>query len=126
MVDRRIRIARALRQRQTGAEEDLWRQLRGRRLDGWKFRRQMPIGPFVADFACLDARLVVELDGDHHAAQAGSDAERRRFIEAQGFFEIRFDNDDVRGRPGWVLQEIRRALDIARARAPRPPHARFD
>jgi very-short-patch-repair endonuclease len=126
MPIRRTRIARRLRAQDTSAEDILWEQLRGRRLDDWKFRRQMPLLGFVVDFCCYDARLTIELDGAHHADQSLADAERRRVIEANGFLELRFTNDEVKERLDWVLTEIRRALDIARAQAPREPFARFD
>jgi very-short-patch-repair endonuclease len=66
------------------------------------------------------------VDGAQHAARPIADAERRRAIEANGFLEIRFTNDEVRERLGWVLTEIRRALDLARARTPRQPSSRFE
>jgi very-short-patch-repair endonuclease len=103
-----------LRRTQTSAEDLLWRELRDRRLDGWKFRRQMPIAGHVVDFACVTAKLAIEVDGKHHAEQLAEDAERRDKIGAAGYLEIRFTNDDVRGRPHWVIEEIRRMLDLAR------------
>jgi very-short-patch-repair endonuclease len=126
MSSRSTHIARRLRARTTGPEHALWEQLRDRRLDGWKFRRQTPIAGHVVDFCCPDARLTIEVDGAQHAAQPGLDAERRRAIEADGFLEIRFTNDEVKERLVWVLTEIRRALDIARAQAPRNAHPRID
>lgn len=126
MLNRLTPVARRLRAEAPGPEDVLWRELRNRRLDGWKFRRQTPIAGFVTDFCCHEARLTIELDGAQHALRPLADAERRRAIEAQGFLEIRFSNDDVRERLGWVLTEIRRALDIARAQAPRPPFPRFE
>jgi very-short-patch-repair endonuclease len=125
-VKRRIRFARRLRQHGTSAEEILWRELRGRRLDGWKFRRQVPIAGHIADFACISARLTVEVDGVQHLEQVESDRERTARIAAAGYFELRFTNDDVRGRPHWVIDEIRRALDAARVRPMRPALARLD
>ena len=78
----------------TDAEERLWRELRGRRLDMLNFRRQVPIGPYIADFICLAARLIVELDGSQHAESAydeARDAELRR----RGFRVLRFWNADL-------------------------------
>jgi very-short-patch-repair endonuclease len=69
------KTARRLRRNQTDAERMLWLRLRGRRLDGWKFRRQFPIDRFVANFFCADAHLVIELDGGQHAVR--TEAERR-------------------------------------------------
>jgi very-short-patch-repair endonuclease len=125
-MTRHTDIARRLRAEAPGPEEVLWKQLRNRRLDGWKFRRQTPIAGFVVDFCCWEARLSIELDGAQHAAQPLADAERRRAIEANGFLEIRFTNDEVRERLQWVLTEIRRALDLARAKAPREAAPRFE
>ena len=122
----KTRLARRLRAEAPGPEEVLWKELRNRRLDDWKFRRQTPMAGFVVDFCCSEARLTIELDGAQHAAQPVADAERRRAIEANGFLEIRFSNNDVRERLGWVLTEIRRALDIARARSPRQAAPRFE
>jgi very-short-patch-repair endonuclease len=126
MPHARTQIARRLQAEAPGPEDTLWRQLRNRRLDGWKFRRQTPIGGFVVDFCSYEARLTIELDGAHHALQPLADAERRRAIEANGFMETRFTNDEVRERLDWVLTEIRRALDIARARPPRDAFPRYE
>ena len=125
-MTRHTDIARRFRAEAPGPEEVLWKQLRNRRLDGWKFRRQTPIAGFIVDFCCWEARLSIELDGAQHAAQPLADAERRRAIEANGFLEIRFTNDEVRERLHWVLTEIRRALDLARAKAPREAAPRFE
>ena len=122
----RIRLARRLRARETGPEARLWEQLRDRRLDGWKFRRQVPIDRFIADFVCIDAGLTIELDGVHHQDQPISDQTRRTIIESYGYLELRFTNDEVKERLDWVVQEIRRTLDIAQARKPRNAFPRFD
>ena len=122
----RVRIARKLRSSETSAEELLWHQLRNCRLDGWKFRRQMPIGRRIADFGCVDAKLTIEIDGKQHLDRPIADGNRTEEIEAAGFFELRFTNDEVSGRLSWVVEEIRRALDAARTRAMRAPFARID
>jgi very-short-patch-repair endonuclease len=122
----RTRAARRLRETETSAEDLLWRELRNRHLDGWKFRRQVPIAGCIADFACMAAKLTIEVDGAHHADQIDVDRDRTTRIEAAGYLEIRFTNEDVRGRPGWVIEEIRRVLDTARARPMRPPAPRLD
>ena len=87
-------FARALRREMTEAEGKLWSELRDRRLDQIKFRRQVPVGKYVADFACLEAGLIVEIDGSQHAE---SDSDRVRGVElkARGFRVLRFWNDDV-------------------------------
>jgi len=119
-------IARRLRRDTTGPEAILWRELRNSRLDGLKFRRQTPIAGYIVDFCCYSLGLTIELDGKHHADQPLSDAERRPAIETHGYLELRFTNDEVKERLDWVLQEIRRAADIARARKPRAPAPRLD
>jgi very-short-patch-repair endonuclease len=125
MTGKLIDIARRLRRDGTPAEQALWRELRGGRFGGLKFRRQVPINGYIADFCCFSLALTIELDGRHHADQPLSDAARRDAIESHGYLELRFTNDEVKERLDWVLQEIHRAADIARARAPRPPLPRI-
>ncbi len=88
------RFALSLRRAMTEAEDRLWQGLRGRRLDGIKFRRQVPVGRFIADFLCADAMLIVEIDGSQHADSA-YDRERDAELKARGFRVLRFWNDDV-------------------------------
>jgi len=96
MRQRLTDFARALRRRETIAEEKLWRELRGRRLAGWKFKRQVPRGPYVLDFYCADAALVIEVDGYQHLEEtAAYDAERTRFLEGEGLRVLRLTNADV-------------------------------
>ncbi|GJD32859.1 hypothetical protein PMNALOAF_4139 [Methylobacterium adhaesivum] len=104
--------ATSLRRTTTGAEAKLWTVLRGARLNGWKFRRQHPIDRFVVDFACLKAKLVVEVDGATHGspAERDRDAERTRVIEAAGFQVIRIGNTDIRDTLDGVLQSILAAV----------------
>lgn len=106
----RTRFARDLRQRMTDAENTLWFRLRRKALGGRRFRRQHPLGPYVVDFACLDARLVVELDGSQHLL-ARSDVTRDAFLVRRGFRVLRFWNDDVLLRLEEVLEAIRLALE---------------
>jgi len=87
----------------------LWTRLRSRQLDGAKFVRQHPIGPYVADFCCRAARLVIELDGGQHADD-DADIARTRVIEANGYTVIRFWNNDVIENIEGVLVEIHGAL----------------
>jgi very-short-patch-repair endonuclease len=87
--------ARSMRSRPVDVEKALWWRLRGRRLNGLKFRRQHPIGRFIADFACLEARLVVELDGRQHQNSL-DDIARSEDLCTRGFAVIRFQNDEVR------------------------------
>jgi very-short-patch-repair endonuclease len=87
-------FARAMRREPTEAEDRLWHELRGGRLDRIKFRRQVPIGRYVVDFVCLEAMLVVELDGSQHAESA-HDMVRDAELKTRGFRVLRFWNDDV-------------------------------
>ncbi|MEQ1952603.1 endonuclease domain-containing protein [Mesorhizobium yinganensis] len=87
-------FAKTLRREMTDAEHKLWKELRGRRLDRIKFRRQVPIGPYVADFCCLEAMLIVELDGSQHAGAVRDDI-RTAELRARGFRVLRFWNDEV-------------------------------
>jgi very-short-patch-repair endonuclease len=87
-------FARSLRREMTEAEDRLWHELRDRRLDRIKFRRQVPFGKYIADFVCLEAGLIVEIDGSQHA-ESESDRIRKAELEAKGFRILRFWNDDV-------------------------------
>jgi very-short-patch-repair endonuclease len=87
--------AKSLRAKQTEAEGLLWAVLRRKQLSDMKFRRQHPIGPYLADFACVAQRLVVELDGEYHDATQKSDLRRQQFIESQGWKVVRFSNEEV-------------------------------
>ena len=102
--------ARDLREAPTDAESLLWYYLRDRRLANHKFRRQRPIGPYFADFACLEAKLIVELDGGQHAEAAEYDESRTRFMEAQGFRVLRFWNNEVLAKKDAVLERILQVL----------------
>ena len=106
-------VARALRRTGTDAERAMWRLLRDRRLEGVKFRRQVPIGPFVADFASITCRLVVELDGGQHAGSA-SDARRDAYLIAEGWRVLRFWNNDVMQNRVGVLESIAQAVALTR------------
>ncbi len=98
--------AAPMRQVMPEAEARLWRQLRDRRLLGHKFRRQHSIGPYIADFACITARLVIELDGSQHADAEEADARRTAFMVAEGWTVIRFWNARVLTDVDNVLREI--------------------
>ena len=99
---------RELRARPTPAEELLWRAIRGRQLDGVKFRRQHPIDPYVVDFCCLECRLAIELDGSVHETQRDYDAERDRWLRAAGYRVLRFPNDAVLLDLSSILEHILR------------------
>jgi len=100
-----INRARALRRRMTDAEKKLWRALRRRQINGWRFRHQAPVGPYIADFLCFDPRLIIEVDGGQHA-QSLSDEKRTAFLNQKGFHVLRFWNHDVLQRTEGVLLEI--------------------
>ncbi|MEE2567450.1 endonuclease domain-containing protein [Hyphobacterium marinum] len=102
--------ARQLRRTPTDAETRLWRYLKNRNLEGWKFRRQAPIGPYVADFFCPDAKLIIEADGGQHALEVARDARRTRWLESEGYRVIRFWNNDILSNTDGVLTVILEAL----------------
>jgi very-short-patch-repair endonuclease len=102
--------ARALRKLQTDAEAILWSRLRNRQMAGRKFRRQVPLLGYVADFASLDAKLIIELDGGQHAEQAEADEKRTRALEEVGFIVLRFWNADVFSNLDSVLETIHATL----------------
>ncbi|QSX74424.1 DUF559 domain-containing protein [Lysobacter arenosi] len=106
--------ARSLRSTATDAERLLWRHLKQRQLAGAKFRRQYPIAGFIADFACVEAKLVIELDGGQHLDAVEYDAMRTRRMETNGYLVLRFWNDDVLLRTGSVLEQILRILNERR------------
>ena len=111
MPDNRMTpIARRLRRNATDVEGALWQRLRNRQIEGAKFRRQVPIGRYVADFTCVEARLVIELDGGQHAERIQADQERTTVIEANGYAVLRFWNSDVTDNLEGVLEEIRLAI----------------
>ena len=111
-----IARARALRRSATASEQRLWAALRGGQLCGLKFRRQVPIGPYVVDFFCPAARLVVEVDGaGHHTAEGmARDAARDALTRAHGVRVLRFPNDEVLRHLPEVLARIRTALEDSR------------
>jgi very-short-patch-repair endonuclease len=102
--------ARRLRKQQTDTERKLWARLRDRRLGGVKFRRQHPIGPYIVDFCCPEAKLVIELDGGQHTTQRNGDERRSLFIEAQGYGVLRFWDNEVLLNIEGVLERIGEAL----------------
>ena len=102
--------ARRLRNAPTDAERHLWQHLRRRELAGHRFRRQVPVGGYVVDFACPAARLVLELDGGQHLQQRDDDMQRTRRLQALGWRVLRYWNDDVLLRTDAVLEDVLRAL----------------
>ena len=94
----------------TDAECKLWYHLRAGRFDGWKFRRQVPLGPYVVDFLCEQAKLVVEVDGGQHTERSVEDETRTRWLNERGYRVIRFWNHDVIGNMDGVWETISAAL----------------
>lgn len=109
--------AKALRRSMTPQEMKLWGSLRNRRLGGFKFRKQQPIGPFIVDFVCQERRLIVELDGSQHA-DSETDARRDVFLNDKGYRVLRVWNNEVTGNLSGVLAAIHAALSD-----PHPPIA---
>ncbi|MDQ2079386.1 endonuclease domain-containing protein [Xanthobacteraceae bacterium Astr-EGSB] len=111
--------AKALRHELTDAERKLWTMLRAHRLHGASFRRQTPIGPYIADFVCHAAKLIIELDGGQHfeSAHEARDARRTIFLASKGFRVLRFSNHDVLTNRQGVLETIAIAIE----EAPSPP-----
>ena len=102
--------ARRLRGAATLVERKLWSRLRGAQVGGFSFRRQHPIGPFIADFYCAPLKLVIELDGDQHAERRGYDAARTRFLESKGIDVLRFWNTELTTNFDSVLESIHREI----------------
>lgn len=109
----RTNRARTLRANETSAEEQLWQALRGRRLKGLKFIRQMPIGPFFADFACRQERIIVEVDGATHVTpgQIAHDTARSEALEQHGYRIYRVRNDEIYENVDGVLESLAAFVD---------------
>lgn len=110
--------AQSLRREATNAERALWQGLRYRQF-GWSFRRQFPIPPYIVDFACLDAQLIVECDGGQHA-RPGEHDRRDAFLRRHGWHVLRFWNNDILQNRSGVLQQI---LEALRDTEPKPSPA---
>ncbi len=113
-------MAKSLRRNATEVERKLWQMLRRKRMGDVRFRRQQPIGPYIGDFFCAAAKLIVEMDGSQHYEEEALayDKARTEFLEAQGYLVLRFNNVDFLKDPGAVLDRIwhfvkQRALDPA-------------
>ena len=117
----KVERARELRKNLTDAERLLWSRLRRRQIHGRRFRRQHPIGPFIADFACTEAKLVIELDGGQHVERKDQDAARTRWLAERGYRILRFWNNDVLTQVEAVVQIV--ATATLAAPLPDPPPA---
>ncbi len=105
--------AKAMRAKPVSLEKLFWSEVRNRKLAGFKFKRQVLIGPYIADFVCVEHRLIVELDGPFHAARQDYDARRDAFLEAQGYRVLRFPNTYAATDIGIVLLTVKHELDTS-------------
>jgi very-short-patch-repair endonuclease len=109
-MDKAIELARKLRRDPSRAEKICWELVRAHRMDGIKFRRQHPIGPYFADIACVAKKLVIEIDGEHHVDQVEADARRTAVMERLGWRVLRFTALEVVQNPESIWLVIRTAL----------------
>ena len=108
-------LARWLRKNATDTENLLWNSLRSKRLAGLKFRRQVPIGPYIPDFVCFEKRVIIECDGGQHLEQKEKDEKRDQWFSSQGYRVLRFWDNQILQSLKIVLEEIHKACM-------RPPH----
>ncbi len=113
--------AREMRHAPAVTEKHFWNEVRDRKLGGFKFRRQYLIGPYIADYVCVEKKLIVELDGILHADRLGYDATRDAFLQSEGYRVIRFKNEDLLEDLSGALEYIRRELCAAPSPRPSPP-----
>ncbi len=109
-----VATARKLRRSSTDVERKLWHRIRDKQVEGFRFRRQRPVGRFIVDFICLDARLIVELNGGQHAENVAHDKKRTAFLESLGYRVLRFWNSEVIENIEGVLERLREALLLTR------------
>ena len=109
-----VALARHLRRHATDVERKLWYQIRDKQIEGFRFRRQRPIGKFIVDFICLEAKLIIELDGGQHATAVTEDEKRTAFLEASGYRVLRFWNNEVIENMEGVLAHLLEALLLTR------------
>jgi very-short-patch-repair endonuclease len=116
--------ARDLRRDGSRAERKVWELLRDRRIGGAKFRRQYPIGPYFADFACISRKLAIEVDGDHHAFQIEADARWTAALEREGWRVVRFWANEVVQNPEGIWAEIEQVVSGSPPHLTSPPRGR--
>jgi very-short-patch-repair endonuclease len=102
--------ARTLRKNPTDAEIRLWSKLRHKQIEGFRFRRQRPVGPYIVDFICLNSQPIIEVDGGQHNEPSEYETRRTQYLENEGFRILRFWNIDVLANTDGVLEVIRGAL----------------
>jgi very-short-patch-repair endonuclease len=112
------RRSRGLRNNATPAERKLWQHIRNRQLSGARFNRQVPIGPFICDFAARTVKLIIELDGGQHAVRTVEDERRTRLLASRGYRVLRFWNNDVLENVEGVLEVIQEELKNRPSPAP--------
>lgn len=120
----KTKVAKHLRKNETDAERLIWSKLRAGQVNNLKFRRQQPIGPYIVDFACLDKKLIVEIDGGQHNEDT-VDKERDSWLTRDGYLILRFWNNDVFQNTNGVMETIREA-SVTRPLSPRPSSAGND
>ena len=106
-MDKMTASGKVLRKRPTDAEKLLWKQLRLKQIEGFKFRRQQPIDNYIVDFVCFEKRIVIEVDGGQHATQSEDDIVRDTYLRQQGFKVLRFWNNEVLQNINGILEVIR-------------------
>ena len=115
-----VQLARGLRRAETNAEEILWRELRNRQLDGWRFKRQVPFGRYILDFFCFDARLAIEIDGATHSEprEVARDEDRTAFLCENGVRVVRVSGEDVESNIEGVVESV--FFELGQQPAPSP------
>ena len=112
MADKKyLQFAKQMRSNPSQTEEILWKTLRARRLGGYKFKRQVPIGSYIADFICEEKKLIIEADGGEHELQKDKDQNRTEIVETMGYNVFRIWNDDIDRDLDFVLNAILHELD---------------
>jgi len=104
--DTLLPLAKGMRKHQSDAERALWQKLRAQRLLGYKFRRQVVIEPYIVDFVCLEAKLIIEADGGQHVEQPSYDEQRTAYLEGLGYRVLRFWNHEILNELESVLNQI--------------------
>jgi adenine-specific DNA-methyltransferase len=112
----KVTFARSLRKSQTTGEKSLWQRLRARRFEGLKFRRQVPIGPYIVDFLCAEKRIILEIDGDSHFQPGAKEKDEKRelYLCQQNFKVLRFTNQMAVEFVEKILSEIRKVVYISK------------
>lgn len=113
-------LARSMRRHMTDAERVLWQHLRAHRMGGHKFKRQLIIEPYIVDFVCIEAKLIIEADGGQHGLRAEEDQERTACLKAMGYRVLRFWNHEILTDTRTVLERIHQELNLSPLPTPSP------